>query len=254
MPENKTFGKHDDDIMMALRKRGIQIKDPPNGRSYKTIPELIAGINEGGIVWDYANLEDKTLVTRVAVVTVKCKIGGQTFELFEHHRVIITRNSQERYVRPSFFDGTIGEKIRDDETPLGAAMRGLEEELSTDHGLRGDRAFKKLIGAQFTDVIKRNDPRALPYMGDERFADSRFHHFLELNPRVESLGPKASEFWSWLGLDDIYERSRVDCEVMPELFDPKGLINVERKSPTKIVLTKFLWRDFQTKKLVGQKD
>jgi hypothetical protein len=252
MTNERTFGTHHDDVMRALELRGITRREPPNGGPHKTIEELIAGLDEGGIFWDYRDPGCRTLVNNVAVVTVLCKVEDVMFELFEDHRLIITPQSDLRYPRPRIFDGTIGEKMKGNDSALTTAMRGLREELNTNPELLKDHAFKKLIGAKRTETIDEKDPRAVKFMGDKRFADSRWHESFQTNPTVQCLGPQDSEFWSWLGFEDVYERSLFACEVKAELFDENknGLTTVERKGPNKIVVTVFRWRNFKTKRLL----
>jgi len=119
--------------------------------------------------------------------------------------------------------------------------------------MKNDGAFKELVKMSCGAHPKDTDlhKTASLFMGDARFADSRWQESLiASNPHEHIIGPQASEFWSWLGFSDLYERTCFDCWVKEELFNPQGIITVERKGPQKIVKMVFKWRNHETKKLV----
>ena len=111
-----------DEIIHLLRKYKIPFEFW-NGQSGKNIDDLVRSIYSGEVTLE-AMSDGLIQHVNVAVVTVRFLLDGQWLELREDRQEF-----PDGTVKCRKFSGSLGEKIRGNETPLKAAKRGLIEEL-----------------------------------------------------------------------------------------------------------------------------
>jgi len=94
----------------------------------KTIEDLFLEIQEGES--QLKIIEQKLVrLLQVSSIEVKFKLGDRYFQLFEDKQIFLSGIERKRDLN------TITEKLKDSETPLECAYRGLEEEI----GLKLDK-------------------------------------------------------------------------------------------------------------------
>ena len=95
-----------------------------NGQLGESLDGFVSSIRLGE-TWLEAASDGLIHHVNVAVVTVRHLLNGQWLELREDRQEFPDGTIKRRK-----FSGSLGEKIRENETPLNAAKRGLFEELS----------------------------------------------------------------------------------------------------------------------------
>ncbi|BAQ66742.1 hypothetical protein [Geminocystis sp. NIES-3709] len=111
-----------------LSQYNISTKDWSHDLGNKTIEELFTEIKEGE---SELKILDQKLVRllKVSSIDVKFKLGDQYFQLIEDKQIFLSGIERKRELV------TITEKLKQYETPLKGAYRGLEEEI----GLKLDK-------------------------------------------------------------------------------------------------------------------
>ncbi len=116
-----------EEIIYLLDKHRIPWKDWGRG-SRKGLGDLVNSIKLGETRLE-AGSSKLILHVRVAVVTVRFKLNGQWLELREDRQEFIIDGKVSEIKRRTSFNGSLGEKIRRNESPITTARRGLREEL-----------------------------------------------------------------------------------------------------------------------------
>lgn len=171
----------EDAFMEGLWRNNIDYEKWGHFEASKPVKRLIESIEDGEIEWDYENASD-LLHVHTAIVHVLYEKDGQRFELRERHQQF--KNGHLNYRRDPYFTGSISKKIkRRKETAMGAAVRGLAEELGP---------------------------------SEKGFTDSRNYRFHSTKPREEEAPPRPSR--SYPGLRAMYHRKIFVCQIPEALY------------------------------------
>ena len=168
-------------VVEALWRLNIDYEPWGKVGASKSVESLVASLEDGEIEWDYENASD-LLHIHTAVVHILYEKDGQRFELRERHQQF--KNKYVNYRRDPDFSGSISKKIKwRKETAIGAAVRGLAEELGP---------------------------------SEKGFLDSRNYRFYSTAPQKEELAPRPSK--SCPGLRSMYYRKIFTCQIPEALY------------------------------------
>ena len=111
------------ELEQLLNEYQINTSNWNHEQGYKTIEQLLSELQEGEC---HLEVIDKKLIRRlrVASIKVKFKLGDKYFQLVEDKQIFLTGQVRKREIV------TITEKIKEHETPLQGAYRGLAEEIN----------------------------------------------------------------------------------------------------------------------------
>jgi hypothetical protein len=166
-----------ENVISALEWRKFPFGDWGQTGYTKPLESFIGSLEAGEIVWNYADPFDNTLHIRTSVINIRYSIDDAQLELREHHR---RRNDGSIEYRQDW-DGSVSEKIRNKETPLDAAIRGLSKQFG----------------------------HAEPGFNDQRNYSLQF-------VRSEKVGPIPAK--SYPPFEAIYHRQIILCVIQEKLF------------------------------------